>query len=153
MSSTKKSTRAPAPAPAPATALPSWEDMGKLAQQFKLPGIDLGAFMEWQRKDMEALAQAHRQLYEGMATLAKRRAEILHETLTQWQEASKTMASGQNAMAGQAEALRQGIQKAMANFKELAELEVKAGTDAWQVVQERMQENMNNLQQLLQAKK
>lgn len=151
MTSTKKSTSSASRNPA--AGLPSWDDIGKLAQQFKLPGIDVGAFMEWQRKDMEALAQAHRQLYEGMTTLAKRRAEILHETLTQWQQTSQTLAGSQNVMAGQAEALRQGIQKTMASFKELAELEVKAGTDAWKLVQERMQENMNNLQQLFQPKK
>jgi phasin family protein len=47
---------------------------------------------------------------------------------------------------------RQGVEKAMANFRELTELEAKARADAWKVVQDRMQQNMAELQKLLQPK-
>ena len=44
------------------------------------------------------------------------------------------------------------FEKAVANFRELTQLEMQAHTNAWKVVQERMQENMANLQKLLQPK-
>ena len=51
--------------------LPSLADLTKLAEQFKLPGVDVSALVEWQRKDLEALAEANRQAYEGMKALVK----------------------------------------------------------------------------------
>ena len=39
--------------------LPSLADLTKLAEQFKLPGVDVSALVEWQRKDLEALAEAN----------------------------------------------------------------------------------------------
>jgi phasin family protein len=55
-------------------------------------------------------------------------------------------------MSKRADAAKQGMQKAMANFRELSEMEAQARSNAWKVVQDRMQENMANLQKLLQPK-
>jgi hypothetical protein len=44
------------------------------------------------------------------------------------------------------------VQKAIANFRELSELEAQSRNNAWKIVQERMQENMATLQKLLQPK-
>ena len=57
---------------------PAWE-------QFKIPGVDLGAVVEARRKDIEALTQANQQAYQGMQALAQRQAEILKETMSEWQ--------------------------------------------------------------------
>ncbi len=148
MATAKKSPGAAAPNP---MTMPSLEDMGKLLEQFKLPGIDTDALVEWQRKDMETLAEANRQAYEGIQALARRRAEILRDTLAQWQSALGGLA-GQDAWAKQSEAAQQGIQQAIANFRELAEMEAQVRGDAWKVVQDRLQENMANLQKLLQPR-
>ncbi|MBS0343012.1 MAG: phasin family protein [Proteobacteria bacterium] len=135
----------------PLGELPSFEDLTKLAQKFKLPGVDIDALVEWQRKDMEALAEANRQAYEGMKTLAARRSEILRETLAQWQEALKN-ATSKDAPNRNADAAKRGVQQAMDNFRELAELEAQTRNNSWKVVQDRLQENMANLQKLLQPK-
>ena len=126
-------------------------DLGKLVEKFKVPGIDLAAIVESQRKDMEALAEANKQAYEGMMALAARRNEILQESLVQWQAAMKD-ASGKDAMAKSAEMAKQGVQQAIANFRELAEMESKSRGKAWKVVQDRLQENLANLQKLMQPK-
>ena len=55
------------------SALPWLEDFKKLAEKFQVPGFDLAALSEWQRKDMEALAEVNRQAYEGIKALASRR--------------------------------------------------------------------------------
>ena len=52
-------------------------DISKLMEQFKIPGVDLGAVVEARRKDIEALTQANQQAYQGMQALAQRQAEIL----------------------------------------------------------------------------
>jgi phasin family protein len=139
------------PTGADANAMPWLNDLKKLIEKFQLPGVDVAALVEWQRKDMEALAEANRQASEGIKALVERRNEILQETLAQWQAALKD-ATSTDAMSKQAEAVRQGVQQAIANFRELSEMEAQARSNAWKVVQDRLQENLANLQKLLQPK-
>ena len=126
-------------------------DLMNLVKKFKVPGIDIAAIVEAQRKDMEALAEANRQAYEGIKALAKRRNEILKESLVEWQEAMKD-AGGKEALAKGAAKAKKGVQQAIANFKELADMEAQSRSKAWKVVQDRFQENLANLQKLLQPK-
>ena len=132
-------------------AMPWLDDLKKLVNQFQLPGVDVAALIDWQRKDMEAIAEANRQAYEGIKTLVDRRNEILQETMAQWQAALKD-ATSTDAMSKQADAANQGLEKAVANFRELSQMEVELRTNAWKVLQDRMQENLGNLQKLLQPK-
>ena len=126
-------------------------DLGKLAEKIKLPGVDISAIVESQRRDMEALAEANKQAYEGIKALAQRRNEILQEALVEWQEAMKD-ATGKDALAKNAERAKRGVQQAIANFKELADMEAKSRSKAWKIVQDRFQDNLANLQKLLQPK-
>ena len=132
-------------------SFPGMEDLKKLIERFQLPNLDIDALIDWQRKDMEALTEMNRQASEGIKALVERRNEILRETLAEWQAAVKETTSAE-AISKRAEAAKQGVQKAMANFRELSEMEAQARSNAWKVVQDRMQENMANLQKLLQPK-
>ncbi len=139
------------PAGVDAGAMPWLDDLKKLIDRFQLPGVDVAALIDWQRKDMEAIAEANRQAYEGIKALVERRSEILQETLAEWQAAVKD-ATGTNAVSRQADTAKQGFEKAVANFRELSQMEAQARTNAWKVLQDRMQENLGNLQKLLQPK-
>lgn len=127
------------------------DEFKRMAERYKLPGIDIAALTEWQRKDMEAVVEANKQAQEGLKALIERRNEILRDAFAQWQGAMKDVASPE-AFSKQAEAAKQNVEKAMANFRELAQLEAQARTNAWKVLQDRMQENLANLQKLLQPK-
>ena len=78
------------------------DDIKKLTEKFQLPGVDVAALVDWQRKDMETLVEANRQAYEGVRALIERRNEILQETLAQFQAAVKDATSSE-AIAKQAE--------------------------------------------------
>ena len=101
--------------------------------------------------DMEALAEANRQAYEGIKALAQRRNEILQETLAEWQAAMKD-ATGKDAISKNAERARQGVKNAVDRFRELAEMEAETRRKSWKVLQDRFQENVANLQKLLKPK-
>jgi phasin family protein len=135
----------------PADAVSCLGDIGKLIENFKLPGIDLLSIIGSQLKDIEALAEANREPYEGLNALAERRNEILKESLAQWQQALMD-AGGKEALARHAELVQDGVKQAMADFRELAEMEAVARGKAWKVLQDRFQENLANLQKLLQPK-
>jgi hypothetical protein len=47
---------------------------------------------------------------------------------------------------------KKGVQQAIANFRELAEMEAQSRSKAWKVLQDRFQENLQNLQNVLKAK-
>ena len=134
-----------------ASAIPGFEDLKKLIEKFQLPNVDIDALIDWQRKDLEALTEANRQASEGIKALVERRNDILREALAEWQAAVREATSAE-AMSKRAEIAKQGMQKAIANFRELSEMEAQARNNAWKVVQERMQENMASLQKLLQPK-
>jgi hypothetical protein len=130
----------------------AWSDaLSKLADTFKLPGQDVAALIEWQRKDMEALVEANRQAYAGISAVVERRNEILQETLARWQAAIGNGISV-DGLTKQAEAASLSIQKAFENVRELSEMEAQARNSAWKVAQDRLQENLVNLQKLLQPK-
>jgi phasin family protein len=131
--------------------LPSLDDLVKLLEGFRLPGVDTDALVEWQRKDLDALAEANRQAYAGIKALAERRDEILRDTLVQWQEALKNVV-GTDALAKQADVAKRGLQQAIDRVRELAEMETQSRNNAWQVVRDRTQENMANLQKLMLVK-
>jgi phasin family protein len=135
----------------PSSGLPSFGDLGKLMSRLKLPGVDAAAIVDSQRKDMEALAEANRQAYEGIKALAQRRNEILRAALVEWQEAMKE-AGGKDALSRNADRARQGVKKAIDNVRELAEMEAETRRKAWKVVHDRFQDNLANLQNLLKPK-
>lgn len=129
-------------------------DFSKLIEQFKLPGIDLSAMMEARRKDIEALAAANRTALEGIQSLGQKQAEILRTTMDELQSLVKQLTtSGSATSASTSEAVQQALQKAFANMRELAEAAYKSQSDAFAVVSQRVQENMQEVKTLLQPKK
>ncbi|MCA9258841.1 MAG: phasin family protein [Planctomycetales bacterium] len=134
------------------TASVQWLDnIKQLIDQYKLPGIDFAALAEWQRKDVEALIEANRQANEGFRALIEKRNEILRESFQEWQAAMKGL-TGADALSKQTDVAKSGFDKAVANFRELSQLETEAWTNTWKTVQDRMQDNLANLQKLLRPK-
>lgn len=140
-----KRTSAPAPAPS------SLDGLGQLLEKLKIPDIDIDTLVDWQRKDLEALVEVHRQAYEGIKALVERRNEILQETLAQWRGALQDT-TGMEEFARQSEAAKRGLQQAIDHFGEISDMEAQLRNDSWKIVQGRLQENMANLQKLLQPK-
>ena len=128
--------------------MPKLPDLGRLMKGIKLPGIDLAAIAEMQRKDMEALAEANQLAYEGIKSLAERRNQMLMEALGQWQETLQA-ASGPDVLSKQAALARERVKKAIADMRALAEIEADTRRKAWKVVKDRFVQNQTELRKLL----
>ena len=129
-------------------------DITQMLQQFKVPGVDLSALIDARRKDIEALAEANRQAFEGMQAIATRQAEILQQTMSEWQAAAKNMA-GKDIAANatqQTELAKAAFEKALANMREMAELATRSQSQAFETVNKRFQENLAELRKLMQGK-
>lgn len=127
-------------------------DITKIFEQFKLPGVDVSALMEARRKDIEALTEVNKIAWQSSQTMAQKQVEILQKTM---QELTQTMSAGkpmENA-AKQGEVVQHAMEKAFTYMRELAELTVKAQTEALAVINKRTQENIQELTSLVQSKK
>lgn len=56
------------------------EQLSKLSESFNIPGIDVDALMERQRKNTEAMSQAAQFTAEGATAISQRQLEILRAT-------------------------------------------------------------------------
>jgi phasin family protein len=128
----------------------------KMMEQFKVPGVDMAAIMEARSKDFEALKAANQTALKGMQALGEKQAEILRTTLTELQSLIQNAAQSGKATEKSAktgELVQQGVQKALANMRQLAEAGYKAQADTFAVISKRVEENIQELKTLVQPKK
>ena len=123
-----------------------FDDIAKLAQQYKLPGVDIDAVLQGRRKDVETLLEVSRIAQSGAESLAQKQAEMLLASLEDLRSVLSTQA---NTEGGKPDAVRQAAQKALGNVGELAQIALKSQSAAFDAVRQRTQENINELKGLL----
>ena len=116
-------------------------DFTKLMSQFRLPGVDFTAFVDRERKNIEALAKANRIAFEGWQRLVRRQAEMLQETMKQ----VVADARQEDAKKKRADLAKEGFEKALANMRELAEMTTQSQKEAFDVVRKRIEENVEEI--------
>jgi phasin family protein len=128
---------------------PSFEtDFTKYMADFKVPGVDVTAFAEAQRKNFEAVAAANQLAYEGAQAVARRQQEIMRQA---FEEASQMLATmtgegkPETKFAKQAEAAKQAYTQGVANFREIAEMSAKSGTECFEVINKRIAESLDEM--------
>jgi hypothetical protein len=67
------------------------DDIKKLTEKFQLPGVDVAALVDWQRKDMETLVEGNRRTYEGVRALIERRTRFCKRRLRNFRPPSRTL--------------------------------------------------------------
>ena len=134
---------------------PSQFDITKIMSEFKLPGVDMDTLLETQRKNIEAVTQANKTAVEGMQAIAKRQAEMLSESMAAVSNAAKEMSSAespQDLTQKETELAREAFEKALANMRELAELVGKSNSETFEVMNNRFNESLKELTNLIKAK-
>ncbi|RYF65131.1 MAG: phasin [Comamonadaceae bacterium] len=175
MATTKKTaakkTAAPARKAAPA-ANPVQDIQEAMAKPFKgmterLQGLNLtgvterlkdlnvqgtaSALLDNGRKDLKALVEANEKSYKGLQAVVARQTEMLKTSITDWQGAVQGM-PGKDAKENLAkldEMARASFKRALEDMKELADLAAKSQADAFNVVRERINDNVEQVSKLL----
>lgn len=125
-----------------------WFDVRRFSEQFRMPGLDAGAALESQRKNMEAVTQANRVVFEGAQAVARRQGEILRETM---EEANRAMQAVTDAgtpeerVAKQTEIAKEAFETALAHIRELSEMSAKSNNEALDVINKRYAESLDEL--------
>jgi phasin family protein len=129
-------------------------NLTKMLEQFKLPGIDTKEFMEARRKDIDALAQANRAIYDGMQALAAKQGELLKAAMEDIQSAVKGAASGVGVgdPGKQVELARQAYEKVLDDMKDLAEIARKSQAEAMTKITQRGTEHLDEVRKMMKLK-
>ena len=123
----------------------------KAFTDYKVPGVDMNAVVEHQRKNVEALTNANKQALEGIQTVATRQSEILKETMDEAVNAIKELSAASGpieAASIQADLLNSALEKALANMRDLAEMTAKANTDAFDVIKNRLTDSLGEIKEM-----
>lgn len=113
-------------------------DVTKMFSDLKMPGLDTTALAQAQQKNIEALTAANKRAYEGYQALAKRQAEIFQEAVA---DATATLKGGVGTMPDPNTA-KAAVEKTVANLRELAEMLSKTNSEAFELINQRMNENL-----------
>lgn len=129
-------------------------DMSKMFEGMKMPGFDLSAMMESQKRNVEALMAANKAAAAGYQDFYKKQMAIFEETMqaAQANVAGMGESVGPDAAAKQADLYRTAFEKALANMTELAEAAKKANEEAYAIVSARVKESVAELQAMAQPK-
>ena len=103
--------------------------MQKMMGDMKMPGFDWEAIMAANRRNMEAFAQANQLAAEGAQAIFRRQGEILKATMEDANRQVKTMLSDgtpEDRVARQTDAIKTAFEQAMANYREMVEIDRKS---------------------------
>ncbi len=120
-------------------------DFNTLGSQFKVPGVDPEAFVEMQRRNVEAITAANRVAYEGAQAIAQRQVEILRDAMAEAVNVTQTLngvGDPKDRLVKQTELAKEGYEAACANFRELAEMNAKSGAEAIDLIASRVSESL-----------
>ncbi len=130
-------------------------DVTKMMADMKFPGVNVDSLMATSKRNIDAVNAANQLAAEGMQAIAKRQAEILREAMEQAAKASSEMmiaGNPEDKMAKQAELVKEAFESALANMKEMAEMMAKSQTEAFDVINQRVSESMDELKTTMQRK-
>jgi len=129
-------------------------DVTKAFGDFRLPGFDVEAIVDAQRKNLEALTQANQVAVEGVRSVVQRQAEIVQQAveevsglLRDWMQPG----APEDRLAKNVEVAKLAFEKGMANARELNDLTTKASTDVFSIITRRLSESFDDVR--LYAKK
>jgi phasin family protein len=128
------------------------EQLTKIFGEYKLPGVDIDSLLESNRKNVDALGAANKKVLENAETVMTHQGEILRQTLEETSAALKALSSAgtpQEVAAKQGELLRQIFLRTLDNMRELADMAAKSSGEAFETVNGRVRENIEEIRGML----
>ena len=123
------------------------EQVTSLMDRFKLPGVDIQALVDNQRKDFEAMSKAAQLTAEGAAAVSRRQLEIFQTTSA---HVSTMLRDMKLSTEQQGELAKIAFEAALSSTRELAEMTAKSNEDVFGVVKRRMAENFAQMKSAFQ---
>jgi len=119
-------------------------DFFKNADSFKNL-VDFNQLFSTQRRNIEAMSAVNQIAVESAQAISRRQAEIARENVESALKASKDLMSGGSpevSISKNAEAVREFFENGLANFREVTEMLTKSSFEAFDVLNKRAAESM-----------
>lgn len=120
-------------------------EVGKLFAGFPFAGLDVEAVMASQRKNLEAFTQANQLAVQGFQELAKRQVEFARTAMDEATSLVRDMAgtgTAEERLQKQAAFAKQALEKSVSGTREIVELAGKTQTEAFDVLNKRFSESL-----------
>jgi phasin family protein len=127
-------------------------DVTKVMGDFKFPTVSFEALVETQRKNIEAFTTANQTAYSGLQALMQRQAEVLR---TSFEDISASFtdlmstASPEEKATKQADMLKTGYEKAVANSRQVFDMVARNNSEALDVLNKRVTESLEEIKGLV----
>jgi phasin family protein len=122
-------------------------DMFKNNDMFK-NAVDFNQAFSAQRRNIEAASEVNQIAVENAQAFSRRQAEIARETVESVLKASKdimTSGSPEASMSKNAQAAREFFENSLANLREMTEMVTKSGFEAFDVLNRRAAESLEEM--------
>ncbi|MEQ8603075.1 MAG: phasin family protein [Marivibrio sp.] len=129
-------------------------DVSKMFGGYQAP--ELKDLMDSQRKNFEALAQANKTAVEGFQAVFTRQGEILKQIMDEANASLQAMnASGKPdaAAAQNIDQIKDSLEQAVTNMRELSEMVSKSQQEAFDILNGRMTEQLDEIKKQMDAAK
>lgn len=127
-------------------------DFSRFAAEFKLPGVDMQAVMDSQRRNLEALGAANKRAIEGMQAVARRQSEIFRQMMEETQAAMRDFmaaASPEDKATRQTELAKSAFERAIANMREISDMVAQSNNETFDVINKRVAESLDEFKRAL----
>ena len=125
-------------------------DISKYIGEFKIPGVDIETLVASQRKNIEALTQANKLAFEGLQALFKRQAEIVRQSIEESTAVARQLietGSPQDKAVRHTELTKDAFEQALANSRELSEIIAKSNSEAFELLNKRFFQILDELKE------
>lgn len=119
--------------------------------KFSAPSVDFNEFFNVGRRNMEAYSAANQALIEGAQAINKRSAEVMQNNIERCLSASREMMSSKSPetnTAKQSEVAKDVFETCVSSAREISEMASKSAFEAFDVINKRCAEAMEETSQL-----
>ncbi len=123
----------------------------KMPAPFKLPNVDVDAFVAVQRRNVEAVTAATTVAADGYKALAARQTEMVHGVFDAYVSTMREMMGVKDPSDGAAKQVAfatSAFEKSITQTRELADIATKANTEAFDVLNKRVVESLDEIKSI-----
>ncbi len=124
----------------------------QMPQMPQIPGVNVEAMVDAQKRNMEVLTAANKMAFDGFQAILRRQGEIVRSALEEASDVAGRMTSvtdPQQRMAFQADVTKEAFERAVANMRELTELAANSNTEVLDLLNRRVTESLDELGEVL----
>lgn len=129
-------------------------DLTKMFSELRMPGVDLNALADYQKRNIEALTAANKVAIDGMQAIMRRQGELARQLMDDSAAAASRLASVPDVrgrMECQVALVKEAIERASAVAREMADMMTNSNAEVTEVLNARLTAALDEVRDALHA--